>query len=252
MIPKAGHRFRTRSCFKKEHHDAQAAAPGPDRLEPRRAGARGGAGAERAEGLRSCSSIRRPTWSRSMSQPGSRIRLGGLVKPGSVAARRQSRGALRGDRRQPRHRRSTIRASCRICSAKGRASSPKARSSPAAASRPTSVLAKHDENYMPKEVVDALKKQGRWKERRREDRNDRRNRPLRAGARAGAWRSSSRWCRCWARARATTTLMGVAGPTALAQFALVALAFAALTACYVTLGFLGRQRRSRIRTRRCR
>ncbi|MEO8713936.1 MAG: cytochrome c biogenesis protein CcmE, partial [Acetobacteraceae bacterium] len=24
------------------------------------------------------------------------------------------------------------------------------------------VLAKHDENYMPKEVVDALKKSGRW------------------------------------------------------------------------------------------
>jgi cytochrome c-type biogenesis protein CcmE len=27
-----------------------------------------------------------------------------------------------------------------------------------------SVLAKHDERYMPKEVVDALKKQGRWEE----------------------------------------------------------------------------------------
>lgn len=26
------------------------------------------------------------------------------------------------------------------------------------------VLAKHDENYMPKEVADALKKQGRWRE----------------------------------------------------------------------------------------
>jgi cytochrome c-type biogenesis protein CcmE len=26
-----------------------------------------------------------------------------------------------------------------------------------------SVLAKHDENYMPKEVADALKKQGQWK-----------------------------------------------------------------------------------------
>ena len=28
----------------------------------------------------------------------------------------------------------------------------------------TEVLAKHDENYMPREVADALKKQGRWKE----------------------------------------------------------------------------------------
>jgi cytochrome c-type biogenesis protein CcmE len=26
------------------------------------------------------------------------------------------------------------------------------------------VLAKHDERYMPREVVDALKKQGRWQE----------------------------------------------------------------------------------------
>ena len=29
---------------------------------------------------------------------------------------------------------------------------------------PSGVLAKHDERYMPREVVDALKKQGRWKE----------------------------------------------------------------------------------------
>jgi cytochrome c-type biogenesis protein CcmE len=31
--------------------------------------------------------------------------------------------------------------------------------------RADSVLAKHDENYMPKEVADALKKQGHWKNR---------------------------------------------------------------------------------------
>jgi cytochrome c-type biogenesis protein CcmE len=30
--------------------------------------------------------------------------------------------------------------------------------------RAESVLAKHDERYMPREVVDALKKQGRWQE----------------------------------------------------------------------------------------
>ncbi len=30
--------------------------------------------------------------------------------------------------------------------------------------RADSILAKHDENYMPKEVADALKKQGVWKE----------------------------------------------------------------------------------------
>jgi cytochrome c-type biogenesis protein CcmE len=28
----------------------------------------------------------------------------------------------------------------------------------------SNVLAKHDENYMPPEVADALKKSGRWKE----------------------------------------------------------------------------------------
>lgn len=32
----------------------------------------------------------------------------------------------------------------------------------------TTVLAKHDENYMPKEVVDALKKQGKWQEPKKE------------------------------------------------------------------------------------
>ena len=30
--------------------------------------------------------------------------------------------------------------------------------------RADTILAKHDENYMPREVADALKKQGRWKE----------------------------------------------------------------------------------------
>ena len=30
--------------------------------------------------------------------------------------------------------------------------------------RADSVLAKHDETYMPREVADALKKQGHWKE----------------------------------------------------------------------------------------
>jgi cytochrome c-type biogenesis protein CcmE len=30
--------------------------------------------------------------------------------------------------------------------------------------RADSVLAKHDENYMPREVADALKKQGHWKD----------------------------------------------------------------------------------------
>jgi cytochrome c-type biogenesis protein CcmE len=38
------------------------------------------------------------------------------------------------------------------------------RFSPDGALEAVEVLAKHDENYMPREVADALKKQGRWKE----------------------------------------------------------------------------------------
>ena len=52
------------------------------------------------------------------------------------------------------------------------------------------VLAKHDENYMPKEVVDALKAQGVWKEGEGMRRND-----------GDAFRSPSsgitRWCWRW-------------------------------------------------------
>ena len=35
---------------------------------------------------------------------------------------------------------------------------------PGGSFRADTVLAKHDENYMPKEVADALKKQGHWKD----------------------------------------------------------------------------------------
>jgi len=35
---------------------------------------------------------------------------------------------------------------------------------PGGSFRADTILAKHDERYMPKEVADALKKQGHWKE----------------------------------------------------------------------------------------
>ena len=35
---------------------------------------------------------------------------------------------------------------------------------PSGSFKADTVLAKHDENYMPKEVADALKKAGHWKE----------------------------------------------------------------------------------------
>jgi cytochrome c-type biogenesis protein CcmE len=43
------------------------------------------------------------------------------------------------------------------------------------------VLAKHDETYMPKEVADALKKQGHWKD----EYEKKSNRPVQAPARGG-------------------------------------------------------------------
>ena len=43
-------------------------------------------------------------------------------------------------------------------------SNPFVRLDPAGTFRADSVLAKHDETYMPKEVADALKKQGHWKD----------------------------------------------------------------------------------------
>ena len=68
--------------------------------------------------------------------PGSRIRLGGLVKQGSL---------VRGDN-----------LSVRFEVTEGALDV-------AGTFRADSVLAKHDETYMPKEVADALKKQGHWK-----------------------------------------------------------------------------------------
>ena len=51
-----------------------------------------------------------------------------------------------------------------ICSARGRGSWPKARSIGSGIFNADTILAKHDETYMPKEVADALKKTGHWKD----------------------------------------------------------------------------------------
>ena len=75
----------------------------------------------------------------------------------------RGRPLRRHGRQEPRCR-WTIPACCRLCSAKGRAWSRSARWPPAGTFRASEVLAKHDERYMPPEVVDALKRSGRWKE----------------------------------------------------------------------------------------
>ena len=67
--------------------------------------------------------------------PGKRFRLGGLVQPGSL---------VRGDN-----------LAVNFSVADGSATLPVAYKG---------ILAKHDETYMPKDVADALKKQGHWKD----------------------------------------------------------------------------------------
>ena len=93
-------------------------------------------------------------------QPGTRIRLGGLVKEGTVQ---------RGDQ-QITFEVMDAQASIRVnykgllpdlfregqgIVAEGMLESP-------SVFRADTVLAKHDENYMPREVADTLKKQGHW------------------------------------------------------------------------------------------
>jgi cytochrome c-type biogenesis protein CcmE len=94
-------------------------------------------------------------------QPGTRIRLGGLVKEGSV-----QRGSDQQITFEVMDAQAAIQVSYKGLLpdlfregqgviAEGILESP-------TAFRADSVLAKHDENYMPREVADTLKKQGHW------------------------------------------------------------------------------------------
>jgi cytochrome c-type biogenesis protein CcmE len=94
-------------------------------------------------------------------QPGTRIRIGGLVKDGSF--QREGLEArfevTDGARSLPVVFRGVLPDLFREGQgvvAEGALESPQL-------FRADTVLAKHDENYMPREVVDALKKQGVWK-----------------------------------------------------------------------------------------
>src|SRR5947199_9125231 len=94
--------------------------------------------------------------------PGSRIRLGGLVKPGSLA---------RGDNLAVRFEVTDGNMSVPVSYTgilpdlfrEGQGVVTEGALDTAGTFRADSVLAKHDETYMPKEVADALKKQGHWK-----------------------------------------------------------------------------------------
>ena len=94
--------------------------------------------------------------------PGARIRLGGLVKPGSLA---------RGDNLAVRFEVTDGNKSVPVSFTgilpdlfrEGQGVVTEGALDAGGTFKADSVLAKHDETYMPKEVADALKKQGHWK-----------------------------------------------------------------------------------------
>jgi cytochrome c-type biogenesis protein CcmE len=95
--------------------------------------------------------------------PGTRVRLGGLVKPGSV-----ERGAELAVRFAVTDGNRDIRVAYQGLLPglfrEGQGVVAEGVIEPGGSFRADTILAKHDERYMPKEVADALKKQGHWKE----------------------------------------------------------------------------------------
>jgi len=94
--------------------------------------------------------------------PGARIRLGGLVKPGTLT---------RGDNLAVRFEVTDGNKSLPVTYVgilpdlfrEGQGVVTEGAMDPGGSFKADSVLAKHDETYMPKEVAEALKKQGHWK-----------------------------------------------------------------------------------------
>ena len=94
--------------------------------------------------------------------PGSRIRLGGLVKPGSIA--RGANFAVRfqvtdGNKDIPVAYSGVLPDLFR----EGQGVIAEGSLDDGGVFAADTILAKHDENYMPREVADALRKQGHWK-----------------------------------------------------------------------------------------
>ena len=94
---------------------------------------------------------------------GTRIRLGGLVKPGTL---------VRGDELSVRFEVTDGNRAIAVAYKgilpdlfrEGQGVIAEGALDPAGLFKADAVLAKHDETYMPKEVADALKKQGHWKD----------------------------------------------------------------------------------------
>ena len=95
--------------------------------------------------------------------PGTRLRLGGLVKPGSVErgeALRISFDVTDG----ARDIRVAYQGIVPDLFREGQGVVVEGQLEPGGRFRADSVLAKHDENYMPREVAEALKKSGHWQD----------------------------------------------------------------------------------------
>jgi cytochrome c-type biogenesis protein CcmE len=94
--------------------------------------------------------------------PGTRIRLGGLVKPGSIArgANLAVRFAVTDGNKEIAVAYSGVLPDL---FREGQGIVAEGAIDGAGVFEADTVLAKHDENYMPREVADALKKQGHWK-----------------------------------------------------------------------------------------
>jgi len=95
--------------------------------------------------------------------PGTRIRVGGLVKPGSVE--RGDNLRVRFDVTDGKHD-IPVRYQGIVPDLfrEGQGVVAEGKLEPGGSLDADTVLAKHDERYMPKEVVEALKKSGRWQE----------------------------------------------------------------------------------------
>jgi cytochrome c-type biogenesis protein CcmE len=94
-------------------------------------------------------------------QPGSRIRLGGLVAPGSLVKSENLNvrfAVTDGNKAIPVAYQGILPDLFR----EGQGVIAEGTLDTGGVFKADSVLAKHDENYMPKEVADALKKQGHW------------------------------------------------------------------------------------------
>jgi cytochrome c-type biogenesis protein CcmE len=96
-------------------------------------------------------------------QAGSRIRLGGLVKPGTLVRGEQLNVRFEvtdGNRAIPVSYQGILPDLFR----EGQGVIAEGALDGAGLFKADAVLAKHDETYMPKEVADALKRQGHWKD----------------------------------------------------------------------------------------